>query len=144
MAGLRKPQLIKGKKVVDKMMQNDLFSQWLGIEVVEVGEGTCLLSMTVKEEMTNGFKIAHGGITYSLADSALAFASNVFGVQSVSIETAIAHQGKVVVGDILTASCTLLKQTKKLGWYLVSITNQHNEIVASFKGTVFKTEKVWE
>ena len=78
-------------KVVDQMYNNDPFSQWLGIERVEDGEGTSILKMTVRREMLNGFAIAHGGITYSLADSALAFASNSHGIQSVSIETGISH-----------------------------------------------------
>ena len=71
------------KKVVDKMINGDAFSQWLGIEVLEITEGSCKLKMTVRKEMTNGFNIAHGGISYSLADSALAFAANSDGIQSV-------------------------------------------------------------
>ena len=78
-------------KVVDTMFENDWFSQWLGIERIEVIEGFCVLRMTVRKEMLNGFAIAHGGITYSLADSALAFASNSHGRKSVSVETSISH-----------------------------------------------------
>ena len=77
------------KKVVDKMISGDAFSQWLGIEVLEITEGFCKLKMTVRDEMTNGFNIAHGGIAYSLADSCLAFAANADGIQAVSIETSI-------------------------------------------------------
>ena len=83
------------KKVVDKMMSGDAFSQWLGIEILEIYEGFCKLRMTVRDEMTNGFNIAHGGIAYSLADSCLAFAANSDGVQSVSVETSISHTKKV-------------------------------------------------
>ena len=72
----------QSEKIVDKMYQNDAFSQWLGIEVVEVKDGYCKLNMTVRKEMLNGFQIAHGGIAYSLADSALAFASNSHGRKS--------------------------------------------------------------
>ena len=79
------------KKVVNKMINGDAFSQWLGIKVLEINEGNCTLEMTVRDEMTNGFNIAHGGIAYSLADSALAFAANSYGVQSMSIETSISH-----------------------------------------------------
>ena len=70
----------KAEQIVSKMIENDAFSQWLGIEVINVSEGTCKLKMTIRDEMTNGFKIAHGGISYALADSALAFAANSYGL----------------------------------------------------------------
>ena len=79
----------KAIEIVNHMMAQDAFSKWLGIEVVHAEVGSAVLSMTVREEMTNGFKIAHGGISYALADSALAFASNGGGTQSLSVETSI-------------------------------------------------------
>ena len=66
----------KAKQVVDKMMRDDLFSQWLGIEVLEVREGYSKIKMTVRKEMINGFGIVHGGIAFSLGDSCFAFACN--------------------------------------------------------------------
>jgi acyl-CoA thioesterase len=131
------------KKVVDKMMNGDAFSQWLGIEVLEISEGYCKLQMTVREEMTNGFKIAHGGIAYSLADSCLAFAANSDGVQSVSVETSISYAKKVVSGDMLTATAREIKKSKKTGFYHITITNQNNIEIAHFKGTVYRTGKEW-
>ena len=62
------------KNIPQKMFQEDAFSQWMGMEVTSSKEGFSVVELTVRKEMTNGFKIAHGGITYSLADSALAFA----------------------------------------------------------------------
>src|SRR3982750_2317400 len=91
------------QKVVSKMYDSDWFSQWLGIERVKVEPGSCVLKMKVRKEMLNGFGIAHGGITYSLADSALAFASNSHGRMSVSVETSISHTEAVKEGDELTA-----------------------------------------
>ena len=131
------------KKVVDKMMSGDAFSQWLGIEVLEISEGYCKLKMTVREEMTNGFKIAHGGIAYSLADSCLAFAANSDGVQSVSVETSISHTKKVVSGDTLTATAKEINKSSKTALYNISITNQNNIEIAHFKGTVYRTGKEW-
>ena len=131
------------KKVVDKMMSGDAFSQWLGIEVLEISEGYCKLQMTVREEMTNGFKIAHGGIAYSLADSCLAFAANSDGVQSVSVETSISYTKKVVSGDMLTATAKEIKKSEKTGFYHITITNQNNIEIAHFKGTVYRTGKEW-
>ena len=90
-------------KVVNQMFENDAFSKWLGIEIIQVSVGSCEIKLTVREEMTNGFDIAHGGITYSLADSALAFASNSHGRKSVSVETSISHTKPSLIGDVLTA-----------------------------------------
>jgi len=131
------------KKVVDKMMSGDAFSQWLGIEVLEISEGYCKLKMTVREEMINGFKIAHGGIAYSLADSCLAFAANSDGVQSVSVETSISHTKKVLSGDTLTATAKEVNKSSKTALYNISITNQNNIEIAHFKGTVYRTGKEW-
>ncbi len=130
-------------KVVDQMYNNDPFSQWLGIERVEDGEGTSILKMTVRREMLNGFAIAHGGITYSLADSALAFASNSHGIQSVSIETGISHIKPVKEGDVLTATAKELSLSNKVGIYEISVSNQDDVMVALFKGTVYRTGKDW-
>ena len=131
------------KKVVDKMMSGDPFSQWLGIEVLEIASGFCKLQLEVREEMTNGFDIAHGGIAYSLADSCLAFAANSDGIQAVSIETSISHTKKVVSGDILTATSKEINKSSKTALYYITITNQNNLEIAHFKGTVFRTEKEW-
>jgi len=131
------------KKVVDKMISGDAFSQWLGIEILEITEGFCKLKMTVRDEMTNGFNIAHGGIAYSLADSCLAFAANADGIQAVSIETSISHTKKVASGDILIATSKEMNKSSKTTLYYITITNQDNQEVAHFKGTVYRTGKEW-
>ena len=131
------------KKVVDKMISGDAFSQWLGIEVLEITEGFCKLKMTVKDEMTNGFNIAHGGIAYSLADSCLAFGANADGIQAVSIETSISHTKKVASEDILIATSKEMNKSSKTTLYYITITNQDNLEVAHFKGTVYRTGKEW-
>jgi acyl-CoA thioesterase len=132
------------KLVVDKMFNNDPFSQWLGIERVVDGAGISKLRMTVRDEMLNGFSIAHGGITYSLADSALAFASNAHGIQSLSIETSIAHTKPVKSGDVIETQVEEISLSTRLGIYQIKILNQNNELVAVFKGTVYRTGKQWE
>ena len=131
------------KKVVEKMINGDAFSRWLGIEILEITTSFCRLKLKVREEMTNGFKIAHGGITYSLADSCLAFAANADGLQAVSIETSISHTKKVTSGDTLTASSKQVYKSSKTALYYITIINQNNKEVAHFKGTVFRTEKEW-
>jgi acyl-CoA thioesterase len=130
-------------EIVQLMMQNDAFSQWLGVQVLFVEEGKCSLKITVKSEMLNGFHIAHGGISYSLADSSLAFAANSHGQHCVSVETSISHLGKVSLGDELTSVAKEIYRGKKTGVYEVDIFNQNQRLIAHFKGTVFVGEKEW-
>ena len=130
-------------KIVNKMYDQDAFSQWLGIEIVDVSEGYCQLKMEVRKEMLNGFQIAHGGIAYSLADSALAFASNSNGKKSLSVETSISHTISIKDGDELTATTEELSLSDKIGVYLITITNKDNQKIAYFKGTVYRTSKDW-
>ena len=131
------------RKIINKMFDQDAFSQWLGIEIIDVSEGFCQLKMTVRKEMLNGFQIAHGGIAYSLADSALAFVSNSQGRKSLSVETSISHTVSVIEGDVLTVTTKELSLSDKIGVYLITIINQSNEDVAYFKGTVYRTSKEW-
>jgi len=131
------------RKIINKMFDQDAFSQWLGIEIIDVSEGFCQLKMIVRKEMLNGFQIAHGGIAYSLADSALAFASNSHGRKSLSVETSISHTVSVKEGDVLIVTTKELSLSDKIGVYLITIINQSNEDVAYFKGTVYRTSKEW-
>jgi acyl-CoA thioesterase len=131
------------KAVVDKMFTNDQFSQWLGIEVIEVKPGYCLLKMEVRDEMLNGFKILHGGVTFSLADSALAFASNSYGRKSVSIEANMSYTGQVEEGDILIATAEVASMSHKIAVFNVTVKNLEDATIALFKGTVYRTERDW-
>lgn len=130
-------------RVVSRMYDNDPFSIWLGIERVVVEPGHCTLRAAVRPEMLNGFGIAHGGITYSLADSCLAFASNSHGIQAVSVETSISHTKPVKEGDVLTATSEEKSLSRSIGVYHITVTNQRSETVALFKGTVYRTGKPW-
>ena len=129
------------QSVVTHMMENDLFSQWLGITVIEVKEGYSKIQMTVRKEMINGFGIVHGGIAFSLGDSAFAFACNNRNVLSVALDTAINFIKPVHVGDVLTAEAKELHNGKSTGLYHITITNQKEHVVALFKGTYFRTNK---
>jgi|ERR1041385_1889909 acyl-CoA thioesterase len=131
------------ERIVETMYDEDWFSQWLGIERVLVEAGKCILKMKVRKEMLNGFDIAHGGICYSLADSALAFASNSHGRKAVSVETSISLIEQVKINDVLTAAAEEVSLTNKIGVYNIVITNQENKKVGLFKGTVYRTEKEW-
>jgi acyl-CoA thioesterase len=123
------------------MLKNDRFSAWLGVEVLEFEPGGCKISMVVRDEMMNGFDIAHGGITFSFADSALAIASNGYNRLSVALETAMSFTAQVRSGDRLTAVATEISKSNKIGVYNIVITNQQQVTVGLFKGTVYRTSK---
>ncbi len=132
---------IQATNVVEHMMKHDLFSQWLGIELVEIKEGYSKIQMTVRPEMINGFGIVHGGIAFSLGDSCFAFACNNRNVISVALDTAINFLKPVHVGDVLTAEAKEIHNGKSTGLYHITISNQNNHIVAMFKGTCYRTGK---
>jgi acyl-CoA thioesterase len=129
------------KSVVSHMMENDFFSQWLGIEVLEIKEGYSRIKMTVRKEMVNGFGIVHGGIPFSLADSAFAFACNNRNNLSVALDTSINFIKPVHVGDELSAEAKEMHNGKSTGLYHITITNQNDHTVAHFKGLCFRTAK---
>ena len=129
------------KQSVDYLLENDLFSKWLGIEVIEIKEGYSKIKMTIRKEMINGFGIVHGGVTFSLADSAFAFACNNRNNLSVALDTSINFIKPVHVDDVLIAEAKELHNGKSTGLYQISITNQNAHLVAVFKGTCFRTGK---
>ena len=135
---------MKAQAIVQHMLSSDAFSQWLGIVLEEIHAGYAQVSMTVRSEMLNGFGIAHGGIAYSLADSAFAFASNAQGKHAVSIETSISHTRPIACGDRLTAIAQEDHLSKHVGVYTIRVNNQHKQTVALFKGTVFRKQTPWE
>lgn len=136
--------MLSPKEIVNKMLSNDEMSLWLDIELISVELGQVSIQMSVRKEMTNGFGIAHGGITYSLSDSCLAFSANTYGIHSVSIETSISHLKPVNVGDVLTAKSKEISLTKRVGVYQIDVFNQNNHLVSTLKGTMYRTGKEWE
>lgn len=129
------------QQVVEKMMRDDLFSQWLGIKVLEISGGYSKIEMTLRNEMINGFGIIHGGIAFSLADSAFAFACNNRNNLSVALDTSITFIKATKPGDTLVAEAKELHNGRSTGLYLITVTNQNKEQVALFKGTCFRTGK---
>jgi acyl-CoA thioesterase len=129
----------KAEEIVNKMYEGDKFSKWLGIEIVEINEGSAVLKMEIREEMLNGFDIMHGGISYALADSALAFAANSRGKVCLSLDQTMNYPASAKKGDILTATAEEKSLTSKTGIYDVTITNQEGKKVGIFRGTVYRT-----
>ena len=134
---------MKGEAIPYKMLSRDAFSQWLGIEILECEIGRCKVGMTIRKEMLNSMGKAHGGISYSLADTAFGFSANTHGKYAVSIETSINHIAALEEGDYLTAEATLDHQKTKVGFNIVEV-RRGEELVALFKGVVYRTTKDWE
>lgn len=130
-------------KIPHKMLSLDPFSSWLGIEIIEVEIGYCKLGLRIRKEMLNSMQKAHGGITYSLADTAFGFAANTHGKFAVSIETSINHIEALAEGDYITAETKIDVAKNKLGFQVVEI-KRGKELVALFKGVVYRTSKEWE
>jgi len=132
------------ESIVRSMMSNDQFSQWLGIEILHVKEGYSKTGLRIRPDMVNGFGIAHGGITFSLADSALAFASNSLGRHAVSTSTSIHHLSPVRVGDYLIAETQCKSTGHKLSLYSIDIYDQNDNKVAYFIGNVYRKHEEWK
>lgn len=130
-------------EIVELMLSKDQFSNWLGLEVTHLEKGKVNLKTCIKEDMLNGFEIAHGGIAYALADSALAFSSNSHGRQAMSIETSISHVQKVFLDDVLITDVNEVSLNHKIGIYHIKVINQHDVEVAHFKGTIYISAKEW-
>jgi acyl-CoA thioesterase len=130
------------ERVVQSMMDRDRFSQWLGLQIAEVRPNGSTLRMRVREEMVNGFGVCHGGVTFSFADSALAFASNTHGAVTVSIENSISYPAGIRVGDVLVADAVQESTTQRLAFFRVTVTRESDaKVVALFRGTVYKTRQ---
>ncbi|MEM0519098.1 PaaI family thioesterase [Aequorivita flava] len=134
---------MEGKKIPHKMLSQDAFSSWLGIEILECEVGRVKVGLTIRKEMLNSMNKAHGGIAYSLADTAFGFAANTHGKYAVSIETSINHIEALNEGDYLTAQSVIEKVGNKLGFNIVEV-KRGDKLVALFKGVVYRTSKAWE
>jgi len=131
----------RARRIVEQMMDRDAFSQWLGIEVLEVSPGRAVVRMTVRPEMLNGFAVAHGGIAFALADSALAFASNTCGMVTMTLESSIFFATPVRAGDVLTATAEEVSAGNRVALYDVVVTRADGTRVAFVRGTVYRTKQ---
>ena len=129
------------ERVVSAMMERDAFSQWLGLEVVHVAPNAVTVRMTVRPEMVNGFGVCHGGIAFSVADSALAFASNTHGRVTVSVENSIRYPAPIAPGDVLTATAVEETSGRRLAFFQVTVRKETGELVGLFRGTVYRTSR---
>ncbi|WP_325588791.1 hydroxyphenylacetyl-CoA thioesterase PaaI [Puia sp.] len=122
------------------MMEKDRFSQWLGLVVDESGPGYCRLHYTVTDQMVNGFNVAHGGVLFSAADSAFAFACNSHGAGiTLALDVSISFTRPANAGDVLTVEAREIHLGNRTGLYEIRTTNAAGELVALFKGTAYRT-----
>lgn len=131
----------RAEKIVSKMLKNDQFSRWMGIEILEVKEGHCKISCEIKKDMLNGYNVTHGGVVFSLADSALAFSAATFGRVSLAIDNSISLIQKTTAGDTLIASSECLNLTHKTGFFEVKVNDSENRLIAVMKATVYRTSE---
>ena len=125
------------------MLSQDAYSSWLGIEIISCEIGRVKVGMTIRKEMLNSMDKAHGGISYSLADTAFGFTANTHGRYAVSIDTSINHIEALNQDDYITAEATLDVQKTKVGFNFVEV-KRGDTLVALFKGVVYRTNKNWE
>ncbi|MVN77439.1 hydroxyphenylacetyl-CoA thioesterase PaaI [Hymenobacter sp. HMF4947] len=133
------PAPTTAQAVKELMLQHDTYSQFLGLEVEEVGPGYCRLRFTVRPDMLNGFGALHGGVTFSAADTAFAFACNSHGRQSVGLTVTIDYLEAGRPGDVITVEAREESLKHKIGVYHVRVTNQGGVGLALFKGTAYRT-----
>ncbi len=129
------------ERIVQRMLATDALSRWLGLEVTEIAPRRATCRMTVRPEMVNGFGVAHGGIVFSFADSAFAFACNTHGTVTVAVDNSITYPAAIHPGDVLTAEAQEEAASNRLGYYRVVVTNQAGAVVALFKGTAYRTSR---
>src|SRR5690348_10432494 len=119
------------------MMARDEASRRLGIELVEQGEGRAVTRMTVRENMVNGHAIAHGGLVFTLADTAFACACNSFGPVTVASSAEIVFIAPARAGDVLVAEAVLRTRFGRSGIYDVTVRRDGDgdrDVIAEFRG----------
>ncbi len=134
----QKPERRGGKmERVQKFFENDRFAKHNGIELLEVSEGKARAKMEIREHHFNGVGITHGGAIFSLADLAFAVASNSHGKVALAINVSIAYLQAVKSGTLF-ATAEEVSINPKLATYSVRVTNEKNDLIALFQGTVYR------
>ena len=127
--------------IKQKMWEHDYFTQWLGLELVEVRIGYCRAHFSIRKEMLNGHGTVQGGVLFSVADAAFAFACNAQGKVTVALEANINFAAPAFIGEQLTIEANVIHQGNKTGVYDVKIFNANQKLVCVFKGTSYTTSK---
>jgi len=124
-------------EAVKNFFKNDRFAEHVGIELLEVSEGRAKAKMEIKEHHLNGIDIAHGGAIFSLADLAFAVASNSHKTIALGINASISYL-KAAASGTLIAEAKEVSLNPKLATYEVRVTDETDDIIAIFLGTVYR------
>jgi len=128
-------------EIAKYLLSQDPFSLWMGVEVLEADMGYCKVGCTITKEMCNGFGVTHGGILFSLADTALAFSAASYGKVALAIDNSISFMQKTNAGQNIAASSKILYQSHKIAVFDIKVSKDNEELVAQMKGTVYRTSK---
>ena len=126
------------ESVAASMYARDTASKALGMRIVRVEPGFSELTMTVRPDMVNGHAICHGGLIFTLADSAFAFACNSYNLSTVASGCAIEFIAPAREGDVLTARARERQLAGRTGIYDVEVANGRGEVVALFRGKSYR------
>ncbi len=134
-----KEQIISPEEVLKIMLKKDRFTEWLGLQVIDIRQGYCKLKYRITKDMMNGFDSVHGGILFAAADSAFAFACNSYGHLTVALDASVHFTKPAKTGELLQVEAVEVFLGNKIGIYDVRTTNEKDELVSLFKGTAYRT-----
>ena len=128
------------EKAAQALYAQDQASQSHGVRIAEVRPGYARLTMLVREDMVNGHRICHGGMVFTLADSAFAFSCNSYNESTVAASASIDFLAPAYQGDELTAVATEVWRTRRNGIYEITVTNQKGARIALFRGRSYRID----
>lgn len=135
------PDPLLAFKVVNKMLEKDSYGKWLNPVIEKVDAGYCLMKMKVRPEFLNGVGTVHGGIIFGIADTAFAYASNSHNRIAVALDVSISYPNAGQLNDELTIEAKEVYLGGRTAIYNVTVTNQDQQLIGIFNGTVFRTQK---
>lgn len=138
---MEEQKILSPKEVLDIMIERDRFTKWLGLKIDKIDAGYCKLHYVIREDMLNGFDIVHGGILFSAADSAFAFACNSHGRISIALDVSVTFTHRAVAGDQLTVEAEEVYLGNKTSVYDIRTVNQVGKMISVFKGTAYRTSQ---
>ena len=123
---------------MDKNVKNDVFAQFVGIELVDIQKGFAVTRLNINKNHMNGINIAHGAAVFALADFAFAAASNSHGIPAVALNVTISYIKAVRSGETLTATAKEISAGPKVANYTINVTNDQGDMVAVFQGLAYR------
>ena len=123
------------------MLEQDTYGKWLNPTIEKMEAGYCLMKMKVRPEFLNGVGTVHGGIVFGIADTAFAYASNSHNRISVALDASISYPNAGQLNDEFTIEAKEVYLGGRTAIYQVIVTNQHEQLIGMFNGTVYRTQR---